>query len=33
MEGKCSSESSTGNGGHWKLRTKRRKLVDEDDLA
>ncbi|GJV81112.1 hypothetical protein Tco_1516982 [Tanacetum coccineum] len=28
-----SSESSTGNGGHWKLRTKRRKLVDEDDLV
>ncbi|GJS47045.1 hypothetical protein Tco_0597166 [Tanacetum coccineum] len=28
-----SSESSTSNGGHWKSRTKRRKLVDEDDLA
>ncbi|GJZ37581.1 reverse transcriptase domain-containing protein [Tanacetum coccineum] len=27
------SESSTSNGGHWKSRTKRRKLVDEDDLA
>ncbi|GKC66466.1 hypothetical protein Tco_1099064 [Tanacetum coccineum] len=28
-----SSESSTSNGGHWKSRTKRRNLVDEDDLA
>ncbi|GKE64307.1 hypothetical protein Tco_1518468, partial [Tanacetum coccineum] len=28
-----SSESSTNNGGHWKSRTKRRNLVDEDDLA
>ncbi|GJU74504.1 reverse transcriptase domain-containing protein [Tanacetum coccineum] len=28
-----SSESSTSNGGHWKSRTKRCKLVDEDDLA
>ncbi|GJU17866.1 hypothetical protein Tco_1145832 [Tanacetum coccineum] len=28
-----SSESSTSNRGHWKSRTKRRKLVDEDDLA
>ncbi|GKG49645.1 hypothetical protein Tco_0518419, partial [Tanacetum coccineum] len=28
-----SSESSTSNGGHWKQRTKRRNLVDEDDLA
>ncbi|GJR78696.1 reverse transcriptase domain-containing protein [Tanacetum coccineum] len=27
------SESSTSNGGHWKSRTKRRKLADEDDLA
>ncbi|GKB35190.1 hypothetical protein Tco_0880132 [Tanacetum coccineum] len=27
------SESSTSNIGHWKSRTKRRKLVDEDDLA
>ncbi|GKB67716.1 hypothetical protein Tco_0929128 [Tanacetum coccineum] len=27
------SESSTSNRGHWKSRTKRRKLVDEDDLA
>ncbi|GJW98895.1 reverse transcriptase domain-containing protein [Tanacetum coccineum] len=27
------SESNTSNGGHWKSRTKRRKLVDEDDLA
>ncbi|GJY82825.1 reverse transcriptase domain-containing protein [Tanacetum coccineum] len=27
------SESSTSNGGHWKSRTKRRKMVDEDDLA
>ncbi|GKC43426.1 hypothetical protein Tco_1061148, partial [Tanacetum coccineum] len=28
-----SSESSTSNGGHWKSRTKRRNLLDEDDLA
>ncbi|GKD35621.1 reverse transcriptase domain-containing protein [Tanacetum coccineum] len=28
-----SSESSTSNGGHWMSRTKRRNLVDEDDLA
>ncbi|GKB82135.1 hypothetical protein Tco_0949030 [Tanacetum coccineum] len=28
-----SSESSTSDGGHWKSRTKRRNLVDEDDLA
>ncbi|GJV56419.1 reverse transcriptase domain-containing protein [Tanacetum coccineum] len=28
-----SSESNTSNGGHWKSRTKRRNLVDEDDLA
>ncbi|GJS83582.1 reverse transcriptase domain-containing protein [Tanacetum coccineum] len=27
------SESSTSNRGHWKSRTKRRELVDEDDLA
>ncbi|GJU46991.1 reverse transcriptase domain-containing protein [Tanacetum coccineum] len=27
------SESGTSNGGHWKSRTKRRKLADEDDLA
>ncbi|GKE92510.1 hypothetical protein Tco_1573605, partial [Tanacetum coccineum] len=27
------SESSTSNRGHWKSRTKRRKLVDKDDLA
>ncbi|GJW94346.1 reverse transcriptase domain-containing protein [Tanacetum coccineum] len=27
------SKSSTSNRGHWKSRTKRRKLVDEDDLA
>ncbi|GJT46599.1 hypothetical protein Tco_0955314 [Tanacetum coccineum] len=27
------SESSTSNGGHWKSRTKRRKLVEEDDLV
>ncbi|GKE08786.1 reverse transcriptase domain-containing protein [Tanacetum coccineum] len=27
------SESSTSNGGHWKSRTKRRNLVDEDDFA
>ncbi|GJR36340.1 hypothetical protein Tco_1212024 [Tanacetum coccineum] len=27
------SESSTSNRGHWKPRTKRGKLVDEDDLA
>ncbi|GJU74795.1 reverse transcriptase domain-containing protein [Tanacetum coccineum] len=27
------SESDTSNGGHWKSRTKRRKLADEDDLA
>ncbi|GKC79546.1 hypothetical protein Tco_1130320 [Tanacetum coccineum] len=27
------SESSTSNKGHWKSRTKRRELVDEDDLA
>ncbi|GJZ13132.1 reverse transcriptase domain-containing protein [Tanacetum coccineum] len=27
------SESSTSNGGHWKLKTKRRKRVEEDDLA
>ncbi|GKC43713.1 reverse transcriptase domain-containing protein [Tanacetum coccineum] len=26
-------ESSTSNGGHWKSRTKRPNLVDEDDLA
>ncbi|GKC93731.1 hypothetical protein Tco_1159173 [Tanacetum coccineum] len=26
-------ESSTSNGGHWKSKTKRRKLADEDDLA
>ncbi|GJZ33202.1 hypothetical protein Tco_0578638 [Tanacetum coccineum] len=28
-----SRESNTSNGGHWKLRTKRGKLADEDDLA
>ncbi|GJU25612.1 hypothetical protein Tco_1164233 [Tanacetum coccineum] len=28
-----SSKSSTSNGGHWKSRTKRRNLVDEDDLV
>ncbi|GKD09057.1 hypothetical protein Tco_1188742 [Tanacetum coccineum] len=27
------SKSSTSNGGHWKSRTKRRKLAYEDDLA
>ncbi|GJS46775.1 reverse transcriptase domain-containing protein [Tanacetum coccineum] len=27
------SESSTSNRGHWKSRTKRRELVDEDDLT
>ncbi|GJY89822.1 reverse transcriptase domain-containing protein [Tanacetum coccineum] len=27
------SESSTSNRGHWKSRTKRRKLADEDDMA
>ncbi|GJT03018.1 hypothetical protein Tco_0824187 [Tanacetum coccineum] len=27
------SESSTSNEGHWKSKTKRRKLADEDDLA
>ncbi|GKF34455.1 hypothetical protein Tco_0107655, partial [Tanacetum coccineum] len=27
------SKTSTSNGGHWKSRTKRRKLADEDDLA
>ncbi|GJR45420.1 hypothetical protein Tco_1313523 [Tanacetum coccineum] len=27
------SESSTSNRGHWKSRTKRRELVDEDDMA
>ncbi|GJZ40935.1 hypothetical protein Tco_0587821, partial [Tanacetum coccineum] len=27
------SESSTSNRGRWKSRTKRRELVDEDDLA
>ncbi|GJZ62754.1 reverse transcriptase domain-containing protein [Tanacetum coccineum] len=27
------SESNTSNGGHWKSRSKRRKLADEDDLA
>ncbi|GJX28707.1 reverse transcriptase domain-containing protein [Tanacetum coccineum] len=27
------SESSTSNGGHWKSKTKRRKLADEDDMA
>ncbi|GJX65895.1 hypothetical protein Tco_0300238 [Tanacetum coccineum] len=27
------SESNTSNKGHWKSRTKRQKLVDEDDLA
>ncbi|GJV26737.1 reverse transcriptase domain-containing protein [Tanacetum coccineum] len=27
------SESSTSNRGYWKSRTKRRKLVDEDDFA
>ncbi|GKD67698.1 hypothetical protein Tco_1321788 [Tanacetum coccineum] len=29
----CRSGSNTRNGGHWKSRTKRQKLVDEDDLA
>ncbi|GKD59907.1 hypothetical protein Tco_1297416 [Tanacetum coccineum] len=29
----CGSERSTSNRGHWKSRTKRRELVDEDDLA
>ncbi|GJY45449.1 hypothetical protein Tco_0434512 [Tanacetum coccineum] len=29
----CGSESSTRNGGHWKSRTKKRKLADEDNLA
>ncbi|GJR91917.1 hypothetical protein Tco_0215928 [Tanacetum coccineum] len=27
------SESSTSNRGHWKSRTKRFKLIDEDDLT
>ncbi|GJS94523.1 hypothetical protein Tco_0801491 [Tanacetum coccineum] len=27
------SESSTSNGGHWKLKIKRRKLADEDDMS
>ncbi|GJZ96246.1 hypothetical protein Tco_0668580 [Tanacetum coccineum] len=27
------SESSTSNRGHWKSRTKRRKLANEDDLV